>query len=110
MVKYRQEPGPQRAVITMAKLSKKQLDGFKEFMDGIDTSYWVRNLVIALMDAGYLHDDEIRFDLETLQKVEDFLFDVADGKIKTRVGHNSGPARVVQDREAGRYGESVGRG
>lgn len=67
----------------MAKLSNKQVDGFKEFMDGIDTSYWVRNLAIAMMATGYLQYDEINFDLETLQKAEDFLFDVADGKVKT---------------------------
>lgn len=68
----------------MANLSKKQLDGFKEFMDGIDTSYWVRNLVTEMMAAGYLKNDEIDFDLETLQKVEDFVFAVADGKVKTK--------------------------
>lgn len=66
----------------MAKLSKKQLAGFQEFMDGIDTSYWIQNLVKEMIATGRLSNDEINFDLETLQKVEDFLFDVYDGKIQ----------------------------
>ncbi len=61
--------------------SKEQKQSFEDFVDGIDTSYWVDRLKDAMREAG-LENSDIVYDFQELQAVEDFLLGVADGRLE----------------------------